>query len=127
MRRECRRYLRELRCAFPVFRKSEKIFYYDFRNNIEEYQNRTPDITRIDLEEKFGLPKEVVVDYYDNMGAGTYMKLMKKTRYVKILLLAFVVFALASVLFQTYSIDQMRKEVSNTKIVSEVSEITYMK
>lgn len=127
MSRECRKYLRELRCAFPVFRKPEKIFYHDFQNNIEEYENRTPDLTRTDLEEKFGLPKEVVADYYDNMGAGTYMKLMKKTKYAKLILLVCVVFALISFLFQTYSINQMRKEVSNTTIVSEVSEITYIK
>lgn len=126
MNRECQRYLKELRFAFPVFHKSEKKFYDDFRSNVEEYQNTTQNITKRNLEEHFGLPKEVVVDYFDNMGAGTYMKLMRKTRYIRFLFIIVLIFIVTSFLFQTYSINQMRKEVSNTKIVLETSEITYM-
>lgn len=126
MDRECKKYLQELRLAFPVFRKSERRFYNDFRDNIEEYQNISQNITRKDLDTKFGCPKEVVVEYFNNMGAATYMKLMHKTKYTKILVFIVFLFLAVSFLFQTYSINQMRKEVRDTKIVSESTEIVYI-
>lgn len=121
--KECRKYLRELRLAFPVFRRAERRFYKDFGNDIAEYQNRVPNSTRENLENKFGLPKEVVVEYFNNMGAGAYMKLMRQTMYLKFLILIVVAFLSASFIYQAVSIHQMREEVRNTMIVSEDAEI----
>lgn len=127
MDRECKKYLRELRLAFPVFQRSEHRFYNDFRNNIVEYQYMAQNITREDLEKEFGLPKEIVAEYFNNMGAGTYMKLMHKTMYTKMLIIIVLAFLSVSFLFQTYSINQMRKEVHDTKIVLESNDIEYTK
>lgn len=123
---ECRRYLREIRLAFPVFQKAEHRFFNDFRASIKEYENIDDNVTRDTLYIKFGLPKDVVAEYFNSMGASSYMKLMRKTMYMKILIFIITIFLIVSFIFHTYSINQMRKEVRDTKIVLECEEIDYI-
>lgn len=123
MHEACKSYLKELRLSFPVFQKTEKRFYNDFKSALLEYQAANQSISRKSLEDKFGTPKNVVIDYFDNMGPEAYLKLMHKTLYIKLAVLLLIIFMIISLFYQTYSISQMRKEARETAIVSEETTI----
>lgn len=83
MNKECKEFLRKIKCAFPVFNKDEKRFYIDFSLALKEYVNRHPNCTQKDLVKYFGTPKDIVIMYYDNMYFSVYDAILKQKQHVR--------------------------------------------
>ena len=66
-------YLKNIRISFPVFHKAERRFFQDFSANVREYQAIHPMSTLSDLEEEFGRPKDIIMDYFYNMNSSSYL------------------------------------------------------
>lgn len=118
-------YLKDVRSAFPVFKKNEKRFFNDFKVNISEYESIHPDCNTEDLVCNFGTSKEVVVDYFNNMDSEKYLLLMKKSFYMKIVTLTALVLLFVFFVYQTFSLYQVRKVAMETIITSEDVKIVY--
>lgn len=78
-----KKYLRNIRFAFPIYRKNEKRFFNDFKSAVYEYEAGNSMCDEQDLINNFGSPKDVVSEYFDNMDPKTYLQLLRKSYYLK--------------------------------------------
>lgn len=125
MKKEAKIYLRNIRLAFPVFRKEEKRFYNDFKYSIYEYDEQHPQYDLDDLMHQFGDPKDIANDYFDNMDSQPYMQLMKRTYYLRILTVLVSLLLITYFFISLYSLQQLRATAKNLLITKEQTTITY--
>lgn len=102
MNKEITQFLHAVKISFPFFQKSEKRFFSDFCNSVNDYADNNPECTKEDLENHFGKPKDIMITYYSNMDADVYFTLMKRTHYIKRIFIS-VIFVLAVSLIITVS------------------------
>lgn len=117
-----KQYLRNVRSSFPVFRKNERRFFDEFKLAVGEYESLYPECSMNDLDKRFGTPKDIVIDYFNNMDSEKYLSTMRKSLYIKIsIITAFVLFIIFFFL-QTYLLFQARNTFEESMI--KVEEIT---
>ena len=95
-------YLKNIRISFPVFHKAERRFFQDFSANVREYQAIHPMSTLSDLEEEFGRPKDIIMDYFYNMNSSSYLLSMKRARYLRIITASVIIFLIAGTIIESY-------------------------
>ena len=83
MNKEFDKYVHSVRSAFPFFRKSEKRFFSDFCMSVNEYAGEHPDCTYEELETTFGHPKDIVIEYYNQMEPDVYFTILKRARSIR--------------------------------------------
>ncbi len=114
-----KKYLRSVRFSFPVFRKNERRFFDEFKSTVGEYELLFPNCSISDLDKKFGTPKEIVIDYFNNMDSEKYLSVMRKSLYIKtgtvITLVLFVIFFF----LQTCLLFQSRNKFEENMIKTE--------
>lgn len=125
MKKETKRYLRDTRLAFPVFRKDEKRFFSDFKDTISEYESQHPECSKEELIDAYGTPKEVVTEYFCNMDPENYMTLMKRSHYLKIITVTALILLLVSFLIETALTIQAQKMFRENMIDKEQTIIYY--
>ena len=76
-----KKYLRNVRSSFPVFRKNERRFFDEFKLTVDEYKALYPECSMDDLNKKFGTPKEIVIDYFNNMDSEKYLSTIHKNKH----------------------------------------------
>ena len=91
MNKECTKFLRQIKCAFPVFNKNERRFYIDFSLTLMEYADRHPNCTQKELVESFGKPKDIVITYYDNMYFNVYDTVLKQKKHFKQIFIRYII------------------------------------
>ena len=117
-----KQYLRNVRSSFPVFRKNERRFFDECKLAVGEYESLYPECSMNDLDKRFGTPKDIVIDYFNNMDSEKYLSTMRKSLYIKIsIITAFVLFIIFFFL-QTYLLFQARNTFEESMI--KVEEIT---
>lgn len=60
-------YYKSIKCLLPICRKEEKQFLSALADSIEEFCACRPDATLDEIYERYGLPNQVVADYYTSM------------------------------------------------------------
>ena len=119
-------YLKNVRISFPVFHKAERRFFQDFSANVREYQAIHPMSTLSDLEEEFGRPKDIIMDYFYNMNSSSYLLYMKRARYLRIITASVILFLIAGTIIESYFYYTLYKEWATNEIKSEQTDIYYL-
>lgn len=119
-------YLKNIRISFPVFHKAERRFFQDFSANVREYQAIHPMSTLSDLEEEFGRPKDIIMDYFYNMNSSSYLLYMKRARYLRIITASVIIFLIAGTIIESYFYYTLYKEWATNEIKSEQTVIYYL-
>ncbi len=114
-----KKYLRNVRSSFPVFRKSERRFFAEFKLTVGEYESLYPACSINDLEQKFGTPKEIVIDYFNNMDSEKYLSAMRKSLYIKISTVTALVLFMLFFFLQTCLLFQARNKFEESMIKTE--------
>ncbi len=99
MNKVCRRYISEVKALFPIMSKNERKYIAKLKENVESYCEETGITTKEELYENYGLPKEVVNDYYSTVDMDYLIGKIRTSKYVKILIsvIAIILIVLASV------------------------------
>lgn len=101
------KYLKDVKSLLPVFQKEEKLFFERFKQTIEKETNQST-MTYQDCIEKFGEPKDVIINYYDEMDSEKLLKrirnqyLIKRIIYILIFSIMFVSFVACGLLYKSY-------------------------
>ncbi len=82
------KYIRAVKRSFTNFHKGEKHFYADLCSNVTDYAANHPTCTYEDLENHFGNPKDIVIDYYNTMEQDVYSMHVMKIRYFRYITMA---------------------------------------
>ncbi len=114
-----KKYLRNVRSSFPVFRKNERQFFDEFKLTVDEYKALYPECSMDDLNKKFGTPKEIVIDYFNNMDSEKYLSTMRKSLYIKISIVTTLVLFIIFFFLQTYLLFQARNNFEKSMIKTE--------
>lgn len=89
MRNGVKKYLKEVRDLFPAYTNEEDVFYKKLENNIlneMDYEKNTYK----DCVERFGNPRDIVIDFYDEMEAEYLLKRIKKVNAIKLITKIFI-------------------------------------
>ena len=118
MTTEQKQYIKELRHFFPVYGSAERRFYTDIKGSITDYLESNPQALRDDLIREFGVPSQIVFDYFSNIESDQLLKKLKRSRYIRTacfaIVSAFCVFAVVGLI--TWRIAYMN--YTNSKINS---------
>ena len=93
---------------------------------MREYQAIHPMSTLSDLEEEFGRPKDIIMDYFYNMNSSSYLLYMKRARYLRIITASVILFLIAGTIIESYFYYTLYKEWATNEIKSEQSVIYYL-
>lgn len=77
MNKSVDKYIKELQMFLPVMGKYEKKFIKNIRQNMIEYMENHPDAGYSDICDRFGTPRDMVIDYFEIIDTEY---LLKKTR-----------------------------------------------
>ncbi len=61
------KYIQQCKSLFPVYGKLERTFLNRLKVQVNEHLDLFPDISYNELVKQFGSPREVVMEYYDNI------------------------------------------------------------
>ena len=61
------KYIQQCKSLFPVYGKLERTFLNRLKVQVNEHLDLFPDISYDELVKQFGSPREVVMEYYDNI------------------------------------------------------------
>lgn len=126
MGKEAKKYLEDVRLAFPVAYKDEKRFLRDIEDSVYTYEEQNPECSQEDLHEAFGEPKDVALGYYHATSIEVYFGMMKRSKYMTYITRGLIVFLIALLLltvgFYVYATNQY-KENTGRYVDTEVETI----
>lgn len=119
MNEATKKYLKRVRLSFPVFQENEKTFYKEFKLNVLSHVEENPDCTMDDLNDTFGEPHKIALDYFDNMEASVYFGLMRRSKYIDkavdaLLVFLFLALLIISVYYQ-FAINELKDAMLDNK------------
>ncbi len=85
MNKICKQYISEVKSFFPIMGKSEKRYVTKLKANIESYCEDEEITTKEELYEKYGLPNNVVNDYFSAADTEYIVKKSKLQNILKLL------------------------------------------
>lgn len=100
-----KKYYHQLYTTFPLHNVQEKKFLTFFKTRLHEYERQYPDCSYQDYIYHFGLPEDIVIDFYhhyDHHYAITHMKSRKILQYASIVLVPLIMACIIYVLYTTY-------------------------
>lgn len=124
--KQIKKYIKQIKKAFPYFGKQEKLFYQRLQTNVLEYIDEFPDTPYDELIHQFGHPKDIVIDYYYEQENNTFIKhLHLRTKIYKICIFSILLATIFSIwktmnLYQGY-LDALDAQIfySTDQIIEE--------
>ena len=114
-----RKYIRQCRIVFPIYGKAERIFLNRLKIQVNEHLDLFPDLSYGELVERFGTPKEVVMEYYGNMDDDYLLKKMNFVKHVRIFLSVIALALIVFFAYRSYVIYESFQEVKDSKVIYE--------
>lgn len=96
MNKVCREYISDAKKFFPVMGRKERDYLRKVSGDIEDFIEAENITTKSELVEKYHPPYEVANNYYATFfDTELIIKRIKITNYIKAMIIAFIIFALA--------------------------------
>ena len=114
-----RKYIRQCRTLFPVYGKSERTFLNRLKVQVNEHLDLFPDISYNELVKQFGSPREVVMEYYDNIEDDYLLSKIDLAKKVKKFLLFIAILFLVYFFYQSYTTYQALNLIKDQQIIYE--------
>ncbi len=74
MNKICKIYTSEIKSFFPVFGKNEKAYFSKLTSNVDDFCNEEDINTKEDLYVQYGLPIDIVRNYYSFVGMDSMIR-----------------------------------------------------
>lgn len=99
----CKQYISEIKAFFPIIGKSERSYLAKLKTNIKNYCDETGITSKEELYKNYGLPNEVVSNYYSTVDTEYVIKKIRTSKHIRIFIV--VLLALAVVATTAYCIN----------------------
>ena len=113
------KYIQQCKSLFPVYGKSERTFLNRLKVQVNEHLDLFPDLSYEKLVEQFGTPKEVVMEYYDNIEDDYLLSKIDLAKKVKKFLLFIAILFLVYFFYQSYTTYQALNLIKDQQIIYE--------
>ena len=113
------KYIQQCKSLFPVYGKLERTFLNRLKVQVNEHLDLFPDISYNELVKQFGSPREVVMEYYDNIEDDYLLSKIDLAKKVKKFLLFIAILFLVYFFYQTYTTYHALKLIKDQQIIYE--------
>ena len=113
------KYIQQCKSLFPVYGKLERTFLNRLKVQVNEHLDLFPDISYDELVRQFGSPREVVMEYYDNIEDDYLLSKIDLAKKVKKFLLFIAVLFLVYFFYQSYTTYQALNLIKDQQIIYE--------
>ena len=113
------KYIQQCKSLFPVYGKLERTFLNRLKVQVNEHLDLFPDLSYEKLVEQFGTPKEVVMEYYDNIEDDYLLSKIDLAKKVKKFLLFIAILFLIYFFYQSYTTYQALNLIKDQQIIYE--------
>lgn len=98
-----KKYINDIKSNFPMFENNDKIFMEELMVRIDSFSENYPNATYDDYVLIFGLPSEIISEYYKNMSDNelVYKMNRNKSKIIPLLVGLFLLITLF-ILFSSY-------------------------
>ena len=104
---------------FPVYGKLERTFLNRLKVQVNEHLDLFPDISYNELVKQFGSPREVVMEYYNNIEDDYLLSKIDLAKKVKKFLLFIAILFLVYFFYQSYTTYQALNLIKDQQIIYE--------
>lgn len=84
MNKICKEYMGEIKTLFPIKKKSEKAYLRKLTADVEDYCEEANVTTKQELYDNYGMPYEVVSNYFSTVDNDHLVKLLRNSRLTRI-------------------------------------------
>ena len=113
------KYIQQCKSLFPVYGKLERTFLNRLKVQVNEHLDLFPDISYNELVKQFGSPREVVMEYYDNIEDDYLLSKIDLAKKVKKFLLFIAILCLVYFFYQSYTTYQALNLIKDQQIIYE--------
>ena len=113
------KYIQQCKSLFPVYGKLERTFLNRLKVQVNEHLDLFPDISYNELDKQFGSPREVVMEYYDNIEDDYLLSKIDLAKKVKKFLLFIAILFLVYFFYQSYTTYQALNLIKDQQIIYE--------
>ena len=113
------KYIQQCKSLFPVYGKLERTFLNRLKVQVNEHLDLFPDISYNELVKQFGSPREVVMEYYNNIEDDYLLSKIDLAKKVKKFLLFIAVLFLVYFFYQSYTTYQALNLIKDQQIIYE--------
>ena len=113
------KYIQQSKSLFPVYGKLESTFLNRLKVQVNEHLDLFPDISYNELVKQFGSPREVVMEYYDNIEDDYLLSKIDLAKKVKKFLLFIAILFLVFFFYQSYTTYQALNLIKDQQIIYE--------
>ena len=113
------KYIQQCKSLFPVYGKLERTFLNRLKVQVNEHLDLFPDISYDELVKQFGSPREVVMEYYDNIEDDYLLSKIDLAKKVKKFLLFIAVLFLVYFFYQSYTTYQALNLIKDQQKIYE--------
>ena len=113
------KYIQQCKSLFPVYGKLERTFLNRLKVQVNEHLDLFPDISYNELVKQFGSPREVVMEYYDNIEDDYLLSKIDLAKKVKKFLLFIAILFLSYFFYESYTIYQALNLIKDQQIIYE--------
>lgn len=113
------KYIQQCKSLFPVYGKLERTFFNRLKVQVNEHLDLFPDISYNELVKQFGSPREVVMEYYDNIEDDYLLIKIDLAKKVKKFLLFIAILFLVYFFYQSYTTYQALNLIKDQQIIYE--------
>lgn len=97
MNKACKKYISNVKAAFPVIGKAEKQFLKLFQTSVEDFCTNTNCVSIDTLYHEFGMPNEVFITFIQTADTAYVIKKMRQAHFFKFC--ALVTFSITIITF----------------------------
>ena len=113
------KYIQQCKSLFPGYGKLERTFLNRLKVQVNEHLDLFPDISYNELVKQFGSPREVVMEYYDNIEDDYLLSKIDLAKKVKKFLLFIAILFLIYFFYQSYTTYQALNLIKDQQIIYE--------
>ena len=100
MNKICKTYISEVKAFFPILGKDEKAYISKLKTNVDNFCDEANISTKEELYKQYGMPIDVVHEYYSSIDTESIIKRIRLTKYIKRAI--FLLLALSTLATITY-------------------------
>ena len=97
MNKICKAYISEVKTFFPLLGKDERDYINKLKTNVDSFCDEVDISTKEELYEQYGMPKDVMYDYYPTIDTNSIIKRIRVSRYIKCLIVIFFILSIFAV------------------------------
>jgi len=113
MKHSTKKYLRDCKNLFPIYGERERKFMNRLAESLIDYENQESDITYEQIVQRYGLPTNVIVAYYEEEGNEYLIKKINVISLLKKCLLVIIIFLLIFLCYRSYILQLEYNEIKN--------------